>query len=526
MALYTNEQLDRLVSAEATDLFIKNYGRLPNQSDQNEMRAFAELVVFLREDIQYNRLTRMSPHDYQKKLFKLKTPLQAALAANRTGKSFSIGYAIACHLTGIYPDWWTDIKYNKGIKCVCAGASFKQIRSAIQDTLFGTEDKTQKHELGTGHIPRDNLVLESIVVGAEKTDIGQIRIRHISGVDSVVTMVSYEQRRDVLQGGKMDVIWFDEQPSDDEVVSELVRGIAQTPSGQEPRVYFSFTPLRGRTELVKNFLERKGGVYDFVKFTWDDLPTEMLDSDTRRTLMATFLPHEIPARCYGDPSLGQGAVFAVNYDDILYDPSEIKLGDHFKRICAIDPGRSPDPTAFVWCAWDPDNDITYVYDAHYAFNATPHEYVGAIQARGHRIPMAWPRDASKKGYTELTSLVEELQHTHGLSMLDKPFCNPDGDNGIDYGLQSMLGRMRLGKFKINKHLKHLIEEMQNYHTERIASGKIVYKGFDHGIDAMRYSTVSVQRFGISNEELSMMYEKRLQYIEDLRWIRSYENGFI
>ena len=52
--------------------------------------------------------------DWQKEFFKLGVDVQQRylMAANRTGKSYASAFEIACHATGLYPDWWCGFKYD------------------------------------------------------------------------------------------------------------------------------------------------------------------------------------------------------------------------------------------------------------------------------------------------------------------------------------------------------------------------------------------------------------------------------
>lgn len=497
MALISPEALF-IQARHRADAELSRHGITLDRSKPEHTRQYAELIAFYENDLQYNKLKYFEPFEYQRKLYSLSTQAQAVIASNRSGKSYSVGYAIACHLTGIYPDWWQDIKYKTGVRVIAAGASSQQIREAIQDTLFGTQDKIQSTAVGSGLLPRRTILMDTIITGADRRGIGGVQVRHISGTISTLQIVSYEQDRAVLQGGKADVIWFDEQPRDDDVVSELVRALAQTPSGQEGRIYLSATPLVGWTPMIKRFWEGATG-HSMVRYTWDDVPESLLDLKTRELLKASWLPWEIESRTQGIPMAGAGAVFQVDWDRvILKEPPKLEVWH--RKIAGIDFGRSPDPTAVIWISLDPRTGTVYVYDEYYGRSQTPVEYAPHILSRGRDIPIAWPPDGQRKGYTETTSAIHELTNSYGLRTLDAPFTNPDGSRGIDYGLQWIIQQMRLGKFFISPHCRQLIDEMRQYHTERSSNGRISFRGSDHGIDAMRYGALSIERYGSSTME--------------------------
>jgi phage terminase large subunit-like protein len=486
--------------------------------NRGQVDLVTKLVKKFEDEIQYDRLTWFEPYEYQRPLYHLHTMAQAVIASNRSGKSYSVGYAIACHLTGIYPWWWTDIRYETGIKLIAAGASSAQIREAIQDTLFGTADKTDIDAIGTGLIPRDNIIIDSIVTGSDKRGIGGCQIRHQSGRISTITIATYEQDRAVLQGGKADVIWLDEQPKDDTIVSELIRALAQTPSQQEGRLYLSATPLVGWTDMIKRFWNGEDN-HGMVRYTWDDVPLELLDQKTRDLLISSWLPWEIDSRTKGIPMAGEGAVFQVHWRDIILESAPAIAAD-FKLIAGIDFGRSPDPTAIIWLAQDPRTKIIYCYDEYCARAQTPLEYTPHILNRGRHIPLAWPADGKRKGYTETESVINELTNVYGINTLGEHFTNPDGSRGIDYGLQWIIQKMRFGEFKISPHCTALIEELQQYHTTRTGNGKVTFRGSDHLIDALRYAALSIERYG-SNALLRDGYQDELELMKTQRYINSW-----
>jgi hypothetical protein len=66
-------------------------------------------------------------------------------------------------------------------------------------------------------------------------------------------------------------------------------------------------------------------------------------------------------------------------------------------------------------------------------------------------------------------------------------------------IQEILTRMETGRFKVFADCKPLFDELRKYHRRQ---GKIV-KIHDDVLDAMRYSALSVGRFGVPKGELKM-----------------------
>ena len=59
------------------------------------------------------------------------------IAGNQVGKTTVGAYEVACHLTGIYPEWWEGWRRAKSIECWVAGESGKKTREVVQKRLFG-----------------------------------------------------------------------------------------------------------------------------------------------------------------------------------------------------------------------------------------------------------------------------------------------------------------------------------------------------------------------------------------------------
>ena len=62
------------------------------------------------------------------------------MAANRIGKTVSTCFETACHLTGLYPDWWQGHRFTSPITCMVAGEGWSQVALVLQNELLGTQD--------------------------------------------------------------------------------------------------------------------------------------------------------------------------------------------------------------------------------------------------------------------------------------------------------------------------------------------------------------------------------------------------
>src|SRR5690554_7972677 len=62
---------------------------------------------------------------------------RAIVAGNRCGKTYSAAAEVACHLTGIYPEWWKGHRFTKPINAWVCGTTNQDVRDIQQYELFG-----------------------------------------------------------------------------------------------------------------------------------------------------------------------------------------------------------------------------------------------------------------------------------------------------------------------------------------------------------------------------------------------------
>ena len=92
-----------------------------------------DLAIDVAEDMRYNQLKYFRPFEHQLKFFSTgNSERRGILAANRIGKTVSTCFETACHLTGIYPEWWNGYKFDKPITCMVAGEGWSQVALVLQ----------------------------------------------------------------------------------------------------------------------------------------------------------------------------------------------------------------------------------------------------------------------------------------------------------------------------------------------------------------------------------------------------------
>lgn len=177
------------------------------------------------------------------------------MAANRIGKTEGAGgYETALHLTGRYPHWWKGRRFPKPIRGWSAGKTNETTRDIIQAKLFGEVcfPDGKKGFSGTGLVPGDDIAAITWKSGVQDL-VDTIRVKHVSGGQSILGLKSYQQGRGSFEGTEQDFIWLDEEPPMDIYGECLIR--TATTNGL---IYTTFTPLEGMSDMAMSFLP--GGV--------------------------------------------------------------------------------------------------------------------------------------------------------------------------------------------------------------------------------------------------------------------------
>lgn len=411
------------------------------------------------------------------------------IAANQVGKTWSAGFETAMHLTGRYPDNWQGRTFAKPVSGWAAGVTSEVTRDSVQRVLCG-----RINSIGTGAIPKDAIKDKSLKRGvADALDTMVIRFGgggDVQAGESLLGFKSYDQGREKFQAETLDFVWFDEEPDDDIYMEGLTRTNATNGI-----VYMTFTPLKGMTTTVKRFLIDKPAGTHVTSMTIDD--AEHYTPDQRAAIIASYPAHEREARTKGIPSLGSGRIFAIDEESLKVEAFPIP--EHWAQLAGIDFGWDH-PSAAVRFAWDKDSDTVYVTDCHRQKEQTPQMFALSLKEWPAWLPVAWPHDGLQHDKGSGDQLAE-LYRKAGLKMMSERATHPDGSNGVEAGLQDMLQRMQLGKFKVFSHLAEWFEEFRMYHRK---DGKVV-KESDDLMAATRYAWM-MKRKGVSRKEAEFSVE--------------------
>ena len=138
--------------------------QVSTQIQSEKLSILAEAIKVVKSHNRMTKPPKFEPYEWQKKMFAAgKDNAQRMLmGGNRIGKTASVTYELFCHLTGIYPDWWEGIKFDRPTKCWVLGVTGEQIRDVLQDHIFGKyiNDGNRFFD-GDGWIP--NELVQSVI---------------------------------------------------------------------------------------------------------------------------------------------------------------------------------------------------------------------------------------------------------------------------------------------------------------------------------------------------------------------------
>ena len=439
---------------------------------------FAKILIF-------------EPYPWQQEFYDMGTAFKKRMimAANRVGKTYSAAFEVACHLTGLYPPWWNGYVFDGPIDVWTGSVTNEASRDIVQANLIGGSDD----KMGTGLIPLSCIKKITNRQAGVSGVADYAVINHVSGGNSTVTFKTYDQGWRKWQGKSLDLIWLDEEPKATDKNEAMIWTEAQTRVlDKDGTILVTFTPLLGKTQLVRDFVEGKPGTW-YKNVTWDDAPH--LDEKAKQDLAAAYPDYELEARTKGTPMLGSGRVFPFSEEQIKVSPYAIP--EHYWHIAGIDFGIDHF-AATAWIAFDPDSDTIVVYDVHKQRNESALHHADATKRRGDWIPVAWPHDGGHRDKGSGKQL-KEFYKEKGVNMLPKsahyrpqygetPRLGPQPQEPI---IQEIYERIPTGRFRVFSNCTDFFEEYRSYHRE---DGKVVSRE-DDVLKAIFYA-VMMKRFAM------------------------------
>lgn len=170
------------------------------------------------------------------------------MAGNQTGKSVIGAYEVACHVTGLYPDWWEGIRYDRPTRWWVASDTGENTRDNCQAKLVGPPEI--EGEWGTGFLPARTILDTHRGMGTANL-LDSVTVRHVSGGVSVIGFKTYAQGRAKWQGATLDGLWLDEEPP----LAIYTEALTRLNAVPDATCIITFTPLNGMSDVVAAFLE-------------------------------------------------------------------------------------------------------------------------------------------------------------------------------------------------------------------------------------------------------------------------------
>jgi phage terminase large subunit-like protein len=410
------------------------------------------------------------------------------MAANQVGKTFAAAMELAAHTTGQYPSWWQGYRFDRAIRAWAAGETAEVVRATIQLLLLG-----EPGQHGTGCIPKSALLEVVPARGtAELADI--IRVQHVSGGVSTISLKAYSQGRERFQGATIDYLWLDEEP-DATIFSEALTrtNIARGPS------ILTFTPLKGMSTVVKRYLLDKSPDRHVTTMTLDDA-AHYSDEDKVR-IAAQYPDHERDTRTKGVPQMGSGRVFLVDEEKLLVEPFECPR--HWVRVGGLDPGWTH-YAAFCELWWDRDLDCIYLARTLRLREQTVLQHVNAV--RSWRLRWSWPHDGRQQTLAGAGVPLMRQYKDAGLDMMPDKATFESGGMSVEAGVAEMHDRMRGGRWKVFKGRNDdWLEEYRLYFRK----DGLLIKENDDAISASRYALM-MRRYGQSDRGRAS-FHREIQY---------------
>lgn len=390
-----------------------------------------------------------------------------------TGKTESGAFAVTCHATGEYPDWWKGRRFSGATSGVVAGKDGKTVRDSVQIKLLGFPER----EFGTGLIPRDRLVKEKCKKASRPPNLYEtLVIKNVSGEESIINLKSYDSGRTAFEATKRHYVWEDEEAPKDIHGENLARVF-----DYKGLVFNTYTPMKGQTELTRD-LRRRSQQEDptvyMATLTWDNVPH--ITADMIEAYKGRWPDHEMKARRWGQPKMGSGSIFTTDFDEVLKIRS-FRIPLHWPRAFGLDFGWAPHPTAAVWGAWDRESDIIYLYSEHRMKMELPSVHVDAIKMRG-----SWIKGNSETAGTNASDGKRMIDIYRGMGLhLIK------AKKDTEANIFEMRQRVETGRLKVFDTLIMWREEYESFHRNE---GKID-KIFDDLMDATLYMLSRMTTFG-------------------------------
>lgn len=444
--------------------------------DEQYKRELAEDLAAYDQILEANPLEGFWPHSRsQREFFEASTPIQAAFAGNRFGKSTSmvVKALIQCVDEHSVPEHLKRYRY-RGFKTPpppCRGRIVVPGQAeGIHDVILPVVRKWA---------PKAQLHGDSV----DKAFYQQHRMLRFKN-GSQIQFMTYEMDLDKFGGSALHFVAYDEPPPEDireECLWRLTdyagfEMFAMTPLGLDSNAGWINKRIYKASKRDPDITIIRGSIHDN--------PT--VDEKTKNRVLGSREADDPVrlAREFGNFEAFGGLIYDDGFERNLIDPPTKEMVRKWEVLVGIDPGIRN--AGIVWVGLDQDN-IAFVFDSLLLKNETPKGYANAIRKRNELWgvddpvyvidPSARNRNAVNAESVEGALAREDVLCVHG-------------QNDVMAGLQQMRDRLRYRHLFVNRDLRDFREEAEDYRAEQRADGETkVVKVEDHRLDALRYAVM-------------------------------------
>jgi phage terminase large subunit-like protein len=391
------------------------------------------------------------------------------------------------HMTGIYPSWYTGVRFEGPISAALGGETAQSTRDLLANRLLGPPE-----DRGAGYLPAGSFDPDSDITkmtGGVANQIDYFRVKHYDGAGefdgySKAYVFSYSTGWRRLQGYSLDLVAIDEEP--EMMVYEELSARTNATGGY---VDIAMTPLRGETELYLMFECADGDIRKLLNY--DINKATHMDEKQREHLIKKYENNPFAeARLWGRPVASQGLIY--NVPQSLVTCEDFLAKSYHKQIIGIDLAHTVGKWAAVKLSVDTQSGIHYVVQDFKAEAISVGDFASRLAGMGgNEIPVAWPHDAMRQSSSG--TVVSQLRNM-GINVLSEASHMIDPMTGtktraimniiekaLDLMNQGQMLFMALGT-------QETLKEMRRY---RHKGGKIVPRQDDHCIDALHKALMMV-----------------------------------
>lgn len=446
-----------------------------------------------------NKHIFFSPIEKQKRICNSRKKIIVVFGGNRVGKTKISSFILACHLTGVYPDWWTGHRFSRPVEIGIIGKTNRAVRDVMQVALLGPS-----MEPGTGMIPKDALAKAPTKQQGVPDLVDTIFVKHVSGGISTAKLFSCQQGPEVIMGQNWDLAAFDEEPTQEMYDQARMRIVSRNGI-----MLLTFTPEDGLTSLCDYLLRLPEDMCERVFITWDDAAVFMPAEERER--QAREMPEwQKEFRMYGRPSVGErGRVFKYSRDMFVIDPIEPEKT--WRRVAGLDVGYGHATCAIDLYIDDRTTEPTYyVVNEYFSREELPDTHAAKLRGWGD-VDFYIDPSSRRRAPTDGQNLFD-MYKNRGLNIV---LANNDVDASILF-INQLLANKQLF---ICSNCTTLIEQMGLYRRviDKKTNRSTILKRDDDAIDPFRYALMAADNARVPNVIKPKHVEQITQKVKFNEW---------